>query len=130
MATAQGPSKTPTPDPEKGSPEAVPESKPGSAGFKGLHGFDNVSDTKESESSLLKRAQVKAPGLTAEFVAAYSLSPEVVAGIANGEIPPPPVIGPVHSTDLYLTPGGWQQTPVGVSPADVTPNMPDRRFGV
>lgn len=115
--------------PNAATAEAAVKSAPASNGFKGTDGFD-LLDKKESKGDLFKRAQVKAPSLTAEFVSAYKLSDEVLAGIADGAVPPPPTIGPVHSTDLYFTPGGWQQTPVGVAPADVAPNMSDRRFGV
>lgn len=70
---------------------------------------------------LLAAAQAKAPNLTAEFVAAYGLSDEDLAKIARGEVSPPPAIGPHHTSDLYLTPGGWVQTapgvPLGVSTA-------------
>lgn len=65
---------------------------------------------------LLAAAQAKAPNLTREFVDSYGLSDEVLAGIARGEISPPPAIGPAHTSDLYLTPGGWQQTAPGVLP--------------
>jgi hypothetical protein len=37
-------------------------------------------------------------------------------------VPPPPTPGPIHSTDMHYTPGGWQQTPVGVPPEDVGKN--------
>jgi hypothetical protein len=63
---------------------------------------------------LLAAAQVKAPNLSREFVEAYGLGDDVLAGIARGEIPPPPHVGPVHSSDLYLTPGGWVSAPPGV----------------
>jgi len=77
-------------------------------------------------SELLAAAQAKAPSLTQEYVDAYGLEDEVLAGIARGEIPPPPAIGPLHSADLYLTPGGWQQTPPGVPPENVGANAISR----
>jgi hypothetical protein len=63
---------------------------------------------------LLAAAQAKAPNLTREFCDAYGLGDDVLAGIARGEIPPPPHVGPVHTSDLYLTPGGWVSAPPGV----------------
>jgi hypothetical protein len=36
-------------------------------------------------------------------------------------VPEPPKVGPVHNTDLHLTPGGYQVTPAGVAPEDVGP---------
>lgn len=103
------------------------------AGYAGRYGFDlSGVDTVAAKSTpvdvttavrpdsggseLLAAAQAKAPNLTPEFVKAYGLSDDVLAGIARGEISPPPAIGPAHTSDLYLTPGGWQQTPPGVSP--------------
>jgi hypothetical protein len=75
-----------------------------------------------SDADLLKAAQAKAPRLTAEFVSQYGLEREVLEGIANGSVPPPPTPGPIHSADMHYTPGGWQQTPVGVPPEDVGKN--------
>jgi hypothetical protein len=63
---------------------------------------------------LLAAAQAKAPNLTREFADAYGLGDDVLAGIARGEIPPPPTVGPIHTSDLYLTPGGWVSAPPGV----------------
>jgi hypothetical protein len=115
--------------PNEAAEKALLGNAPASDGFKGTDGFDLLdSSKKESKGDLLKRAQVRAPSLTQEFVDAYSLSDEVLTGIADGLIPPPPAIGPIHTSDLYLTPGGWQQTPIGVAPADVGPNRPDGRF--
>lgn len=71
-------------------------------------------------SELLAAAQAKAPNLTAEFVTAYKLTDQDLAAIATGAVPPPPAIGPVHTTDLYLTPGGWQQTAPGIPPGETT----------
>jgi hypothetical protein len=65
---------------------------------------------------LFAAALAKAPNLTKDFVSKMKISDEMLAQIARGEIPPPPAIGPVYSSDLYLTPGGWQQTPPGVPP--------------
>jgi hypothetical protein len=71
---------------------------------------------------LFAAALAKAPNLTQEFVDKMGITKEMLIGIARGEISPPPVIGPVYTTDLYLTPGGWQQTPKGVKPEDVGKN--------
>jgi hypothetical protein len=76
-----------------------------------------VDELKGDE--LFAAAKAKAPSLTKEFVTAYKLDDDDLRKIARGEVPPPPTIGPVHNTDLYLTPAGWQQTPVGVKPEDV-----------
>lgn len=76
---------------------------------------------------LLAAAQAKAPNLTAEFVSAYGLSRETLADIANGAVPPPPAIGPAHTSDLYLTPGGWVQTAPGVSLEAHAAQQADRR---
>jgi hypothetical protein len=71
---------------------------------------------------LFAAALAKAPNLTREFVDKMGITKEMLIGIARGEISPPPVIGPDYTTDLYLTPGGWQQTPKGVKPEDVGKN--------
>lgn len=126
-------------DPRSGKPFSE-----GHEGLKGTHGMEVVEatgpvvpgvnpdripaevtpgvspDAKGDE--LLAAAQAKAPNLTREFVTKFGLSDEVLAGIARGEISPPPAIGPVYTADLYLTPGGWQQTPPGVPPEDVGKN--------
>jgi hypothetical protein len=72
--------------------------------------------------ALFAAALAKAPNLTREFVSKMKISDEMLAQIARGEVPPPPAIGPIYTTDLYLTPGGWQQTPPGVPPQDVGKN--------
>lgn len=71
---------------------------------------------------LFAAALAKAPNLTREFVDKMKITDEMLAQIARGEVPPPPAIGPIYTTDLYLTPGGWQQTPPGVPPEDVGKN--------
>lgn len=78
-------------------------------------------------SNLLAAAQAKAPNLTAEFVSAYGLTDENLAEIATGAVPPPPAIGPAHTSDLYLTPGGWVQTAPGVSLEAHAAQQADRR---
>lgn len=107
------------------------------AGFAGLHGFAEDGgpvagipyvDPKNIPAEvtpavqpnadgnpLLAAAQAKAPNLTAEFVRSYKLTDSDLAAIALGQVPPPPAIGPAHTSDLYLTPGGWVQTAPGVS---------------
>lgn len=72
--------------------------------------------------ALLAAAQAAAPNLTKEFVAQYKLSDDDLARIARREVPPPPSVGPIRSSDLWLTPGGWQNTPPGVKPEDVGKN--------
>lgn len=71
---------------------------------------------------LLAAAQAKAPSLTREFVDKMGMTDEQLAQIARGEIPPPPTPGPIYTTDMYMTPGGFQQTPPGVPPQDVGGN--------
>lgn len=71
---------------------------------------------------LLAAAQAKAPSLTKEFVEKMGINDLQLAQIARGEIPPPPTPGPIYTTDMYLTPGGYQQTPPGVKPEDVGGN--------
>lgn len=75
-----------------------------------------------SDADLLTAAQAKAPLLTKEFVSQYGLVKEDLRAIADGLVPPPPTVGPIHNVDLHLTPGGWQVTPVGVPPEDVGKN--------
>jgi len=127
------------PDPRTGQPFAG-----GNAGLKGQFGMDTVTETgnvvpgvdparipaevtpgvspNAGGDALLAAAQAKAPSLTREFVTKMGLTDAYLAQIARGEVPPPPTPGPLHSADLHLTPGGWQQTPPGVSPADVGGN--------
>jgi hypothetical protein len=131
------------PDPRTGADFEAPKD-----GLQGRYGFDELEagtlgvprvdpDRIPAEvtpgvtpnaggSELLAAAQAKAPNLTQEFVDAYGLDDEVLAGIANGSVPPPPAIGPIHTADLYLTPGGWQQTPPGVPPEAVGGNAISR----
>lgn len=99
----------PVADPENLKVEVGPGVKPDAGGDK-----------------LFAAALEKAPNLTKEFVAAYGITAEMLTAIARGEVSPPPAIGPVHTTDLYLTPGGWQQTPKGVKPEDVGGNAISR----
>jgi hypothetical protein len=89
----------------------------GHAGWKGRAGFDALdpdAGPSLAGDDLLASARVKAPNLTREFVDAYGLDDDVLAGIARGEVPPPPHVGPIHTSDLYLTPGGWVNAPAGV----------------
>lgn len=92
------------------------------AGLMGRHTPDDKAVEALRGDELFAAAQAKAPSLTTEFVAAYKLTDEELREIARGAVPPPPAIGPVHNTDLYLTPGGWQQTPAGVKPEDAGGN--------
>ena len=111
-----------------GTPAQVVEAGPGvevdadldRAAVKRAEGGKSVDDV--SGADLLTLAQSKAPRLTSEFVKQYGMSDDVLRAIARGEVPPPPTVGPIHNTDLHLTPGGWQVTPVGVSPEDVGKN--------
>lgn len=126
-------------DPRSGKPFAD-----GGQGLKGTHGEDIVGasgpvvpgvnpDRIPAEvtpgvspdaggDELFAAALAKAPNLTAEFVSKMGITREMLAQIARGEVPPPPAIGPIYTSDLYLTPGGWQQTPPGVPPQDVGKN--------
>ena len=73
----------------------------------------------EKELSLLEQAQLKAPHLDQAFVDKHKLDDDYLARVARGEESPPPYNGPLHTTDLHRTEGGWQVTPVGVKPEDV-----------
>lgn len=117
-------------------------------GFQGRHGFENLDgpaaavgfvdpdniradvtpgvQPDSGGDKLLAAAQEKAPNLTADFVKAYGLTEQNLADIANGSVPPPPAIGPEHTSDLYLTPGGWQQTPPGISPDEYAAAQTER----
>lgn len=117
-------------------------------GLKGVHGEDVVNATGSvvpgvdpdripvevtpgvtpdaGGDKLFAAALAKAPNLTKEFVSKMKITDEMLAQIARGEVPPPPAIGPIYTTDLYLTPGGWQQTPPGVPPEDVGKNATSR----
>lgn len=124
-------------DPRTGEKFATPP------GLKGVYGVDLLSegvvvpgvdpDRIPAEASpgvspdsggdrLLAAAQAKAPSLTKEFVKAMELDDETLGQIARGEIPPPPTPGPIHSADMYRTPGGYQQVPPGTDPAHVGAN--------
>ena len=115
-----------------------------SNGLKGTHGLDIVNATgpvvpgvnpdripaevspgvspDPGGDKLLAAAQAKAPSLTKEFVDKMGMDEETLAQIARGEIPPPPTPGPIHTSDMYATPGGYLQTPPGVPPEDVGKN--------
>lgn len=96
------------------------------AGFKGVHDATPGDPSTLKGSALLEAAQAKAPNLSKEFVSAFKLDDDALRAIANGTVPPPPAIGPLHTADLYLTPGGWQITPPGVKPEDVGKNAINR----
>jgi hypothetical protein len=116
------------------------------AGLKGTHGEELLSDevgivvpgvdpkripaevtpgvTPDAGGDrLLAAAQAKAPSLTKEFVEKMGLTDVNLAEIAQGLVPPPPTPGPIHTADMYRTPGGYQQTPPGVPPEDVGGNQ-------
>ena len=115
------------------------------AGFKGTLGFDapggipggavpvvhpdripaDVTTGVQPDAgndALLASAQAKAPSLTREYVNAMKISDADLGAIARGEIPPPPMPGPIHTADMYITPGGYQQVPPGVSPEASDPS--------
>jgi hypothetical protein len=125
-------------DPRTGQPFAAP-----TAGLKGTHGMDVAGagqvvpgvdpDRIPAEvtpgvtpdaggDELFAAALAKAPSLTREFVDKMGLTDEDLGQIARGEIPPPPMPGPIHTADMYRTPGGYLQTPPGVAPQDVGKN--------
>lgn len=103
MAETKAAAAGKTPEPAAPAPEAASAAAPDAGG----------------SDDLFAAAKAKAPNLTKEFVAEYNLDDDVLAGIARGEIPPPPTVGPEHTSDLHFTPGGWQSTPPGVKPEDV-----------
>lgn len=102
--------------PAPGPAAEVPAS---TAGLKGRTDAPPGSVDDLRGADLLKAAQEKAPSLTAEFVKTFDLDDDELREIARGAVPPPPTVGPLHTVDLHLTPGGWQITPVGVKPQDV-----------
>lgn len=76
----------------------------------------------EAKDELWAAVRVAAPNLTPEFAEAFGLDDEILGAIARREIPPPPSNGPIHTSDLYLTPGGWQSVPAGVDPSAIGQN--------
>jgi hypothetical protein len=93
-------------EPKKDAPKAAEPKKAAAA--------------EDSGEDLLAAAKVKAPNLSADFVAKYNLDDEYLRKVARGEEPPPPYNGPDFSaTDLHYTDGGWQSTAAGVAPEDV-----------
>lgn len=127
-------------DPRSGQPFG----ERGTAGFKGTHGEELLAATGSvvpgvdpdripaevtpgvtpdaGGDKLFAAALAKAPSLTREFVEKMGIDDETLGQIARGEIPPPPMPGPIYTTDMYRTPGGYQQTPPGVPPEDVGKN--------
>jgi hypothetical protein len=135
------------PDPRTASDDFVEGDQ---AGFAGTHGFDadgsvpvgavgfvdpknipaDVTTGVQPDSGgdkLLAAAQAKAPNLTRAFVQAYGLTDQDLGAIARGEVSPPPAIGPAHTSDLWLTPGGWVSAPPGITPADLEASQAARR---
>jgi hypothetical protein len=118
--------------PAAGTPAQVVEAGPGvevdadldRAAVQRATGGKSLADV--SGGDLLTLAQAKAPRLTSDFVKRYGLSEDHLRAVARGEVPPPPTVGPIHNTDLHLTDGGWQVTPVGVKPEDVGKNAISR----
>jgi len=66
-----------------------------------------VAATPAHRSDALQRAQIKAPRLTAEFVARYRLDDDYLSDVADGLIPAPPYVADGGDNELHLTPGGW-----------------------
>jgi hypothetical protein len=129
-ATAGKPSD-PNPDLKTGNPEnpdkqtdaggnvVAPDlQKTGNPALAGRLGFDRLTHSTPTPKDLFGAAQKMAPALTREFVDTFELTDEHLAGIASGDIPPPPVVGPAHTVDLYYQPGGWTSVPVGVDPRE------------
>ena len=131
-------------DPRSGQPF----SESNSGGLKGTHGEELLAATGSvvpgvdpdripaevtpgvspdaGGDKLFAAALAKAPSLTREFVDKMGIDDETLGQIARGEIPPPPMPGPIYTTDMYRTPGGYQQTPPGVPPEDVGKNATTR----
>ena len=122
-AKVETPVATPSSDvePEIAAGQSVEETKV-PAGYAGTLGFDDVygEPKDEKRSDLMNRVAALAPHVTPEFVKAYGISDETLSDIANGFAPPPPAIGPNHTSDLYLTPGGWVQEKPGRTPGETT----------
>lgn len=106
-----------------GGPSGSPT--PG-AGLVGRSGDVDTGISTLSGKELLTAAQRRAPSLSQEYVSAFDLGDDELRAIADGTVPPPPAIGPLHTVDLHLTPGGWQITPPGVKPEDVGKNAISR----
>jgi len=137
------PNTSDVPDPRTGDDAITPAGYAGRSGFEVLESSApavafvdpkripaDVTPAVQPDAggdTLLAAAQAKAPNLTSEFVSAYGLTRENLAEIASGAVPPPPAIGPAHSSDLYLTPGGWTQTAPGVSLEAHAAQQSDRR---
>lgn len=119
--------------PASGTPPQVVEANPGvevdaDLDRASLHRAEHSAavDVPDENDDLLKRAQVRAPNLTAAFVEQYGLTDNDLEEIASGLVAPPPTVGPIHNTELHRTPGGWQQTAVGVPAEDAGKNAIQR----
>jgi hypothetical protein len=129
--TPTPPANKPQPEtnrpPEKGEPVVVAASSDSTtdhtAHIKGRVGLEISGDDLDSLSSadLFKAAQKTAPTLTPEIAEGFDLSDEEIKDIAVGAVPAPPVHGPVHSVDQYLTPAGFVSVPIGTDLKNLTP---------
>jgi len=108
-------------EPEIAAGQSVEETKI-PAGYAGTLGFDELhgEPVAEKRADIMARVSALAPHVTPEFVKAYGISDETLKDIADGFAPPPPAIGPNHTSDLYLTPGGWIQEKPGRTPGETT----------
>jgi hypothetical protein len=108
------------PDQSDSGPAHVTSETPktGNPALAGRHGFDKLSHETPTPKDVFAAAQAAAPQLTREYVDAFELSDEHLQAIADGSEPAPPIVGPIHTVDRYLTPGGWVSVPVGVDPAE------------
>lgn len=119
---AGSPAETPAVQTDsKGGVVAPDVQETGNPALAGLHGFDKLEHEPDGKRAttreLLERAQKRAPQFTKEYVEAFDLPDEYLEAVANGSEPAPPVVGPAHTVDRYLTPGGWVSVPPGVDPA-------------
>lgn len=91
---------------QRGIATAIPDTRP-----------DSAADPRSDD--VFNRALARAPHLTREFVAEHELTDDDLEAIATGLEPAPPYNGPIKTTELHRTPGGWQVTPLGVQPEDL-----------
>jgi hypothetical protein len=114
---ATGPAK-PAAKPETTKPVVTePEPAPkGAPHIKGRVGFDN--EKSGGPVDLVQAAKDAAPSLTDEIIDGFDLSDDDLADIASGAQPAPPVQGPIHTVDQYLTPAGFVSVPAGVDPSE------------
>lgn len=131
MPPTQPAKASPTVTPGAGTPAETPEvqtdskggvvapdvQKTGNPALAGRFGFDRLTHETPTPKDVFAAAQKVQPQLTREYVDTFELTDEHLQAIADGSEPAPPIVGPAHTVDRYLTPGGWVSVPPGVDPA-------------